>query len=441
MAYSFLGSAAGAAGSGSEAIPVDASAPEARSATDPVSSVVLDVQPSSAMSDEEAQFKDFVRRFHKVYISEADKEAHFAIFKANLADIRAENAKDHSYTLGITQFADMLPDDFAAMFSQPLSTPKGLNLGVHKVSGNDLPESKNWSEMGAVSEVKNQLTCGSCWSFASTGALEGAWQIATGHLVSMSEQQLIDCTTELGNQGCHGGAIERAIAYLAAGRAVCTEDSYPYKAEQGTCRESSCNAAIPGRGVTGFIQVPRADGDDALMDAVAQQPVAVAIEADHKVFMHYKHGIIKKKCGNKVDHGVLLVGYGTDNATNMSYWILKNSWGDQWGEHGFARLERGLSGTGECGIKYDPVYAQVDAEGDPFPIVAELPYIGLCGFFVACSCLRRLVCRRRVATARQPNLQQDLLDQQQQGAAAVAAATTAAPAPPTTTTAAATQAH
>lgn len=186
------------------------------------------------------------------------------------------------------------------------------------------------------------------------GALEGAWQITTGKLVSLSEQQLVDCAKDAGD-GCYGGWMSSAFQYLE-GRDVCTEESYAYTARNGQCQQSGCTAGIPSGGVVGYKSVASQD-ENALMEAVAQQPVAVAIEADEWSFQSYSSGVLTKSCGSSLDHGVLAVGYGTDNG--VAYWKVKNSWGSGWGDQGYVRLERGLPGAGECGIKLSGSYPVV----------------------------------------------------------------------------------
>merc|ERR1712080_44130 len=196
--------------------------------------------------------------------------------------------------------------------------------------------------------VKNQGQCGSCWSFSTTGALEGAWEIATGKLVSLSEQQFVDCDTK--DSGCQGGLMDYAFAY-AEKNAICTESSYKYTATDGTCKASTCTTGIPKGGVTGFKDVA-ADDEQALMDAVAQQPVSIAIEADKSVFQLYASGVLTGRCGSSLDHGVLAVGYGTESG--QAYWKVKNSWGSSWGDEGYVKIFRGKSGAGECGILAGP---------------------------------------------------------------------------------------
>merc|ERR1711972_482614 len=224
-------------------------------------------------------------------------------------------------------------------------------------SGKTLADSVDWTTKGAVTPVKNQGQCGSCWSFSTTGALEGAWEIATGKLVSLSEQQFVDCDKV--DSGCSGGLMDNAFQY-AEKNAICTEESYSYTGRGGTCKASSCTVGIPNGGVTGFKDVAKNDMQ-ALMEAVTQQPVSIAIEADKSSFQLYRSGILSSLCGTSLDHGVLLVGYGSDSGKD--YWKVKNSWGTTYGENGYVRLLRGKGGSGECGLLSQPSYPVVSGSG------------------------------------------------------------------------------
>jgi len=199
----------------------------------------------------------------------------------------------------------------------------------------DAADSIDWVSKGAVTPVKNQASCGSCWAFSSTGAMEGGYFVASGKLVSLSEEDLVQC--DHGSSGCHGGLMDQAFEWVQS-NGICSEDSYPYTSgggRTGKCKKS-CTPAVT---VTGHTDVPSQD-EDALKKAVSGQPVSVAIEADKGAFQMYGGGVLDNPaCGTKLDHGVLVVGYGTDSGKD--YWKVKNSWGGSWGEEGYIRFIRG----------------------------------------------------------------------------------------------------
>jgi C1A family cysteine protease len=206
-----------------------------------------------------------------------------------------------------------------------------------------LATSVDWRAKKAVSDVKNQQQCGSCWAFSTTGSLEGAWAIHSGNLVSLSEQQLMDCSTSQGNQGCNGGLMDQAFEFVISNKGICAEAAYGYTAAQGTC-QTTCETVAT---ISSYKDVAKSD-ESALLAAVAQQPVSIAIEADQQGFQFYSGGVYAgTDCGTQLDHGVLAVGYGHDDGLNLDYWIVKNSWGGSWGESGYIRLVRGQN---QCGL-------------------------------------------------------------------------------------------
>ena len=227
--------------------------------------------------------------------------------------------------MGANKFADLMSEEFAARFAGGFRAKEKRSVNVNndlKTNLSALPTSVDWEAAGAVTPIKDQGQCGSCWAFSTTGSTEGNVFINTGKLLSLSEQQLVDCSGAEGNQGCNGGLMDYGFQFIIDNKGICSEASYPYTAADGTC-QTTCKAVAT---ITGFTDVP-ANSQTALETAVVQQPVSVAVEADQDVFQFYTGGVMTSACGTALDHGVLAVGYGTDAANGGDYWKVKNSWG------------------------------------------------------------------------------------------------------------------
>jgi cathepsin L len=309
----------------------------------------------------------FKKSHGKTYLSEEHESYRFDIFKRNVDIIEKHNSEYamgmHKFTLGVNMFADWTVEEYR---SRLLGTRKnathgvrhrGLAIFMRLPKEIKLPESIDWREKGVVTPVKNQGQCGSCWSFSATGALEGQHARASGKLVSLSEQQLVDCSKKFDNNGCNGGLMDNAFKYVQEIGGLETEETYPYKGHEGKCKFNKALAVVT---CSGYVDIPSQD-ENALKEALATiGPVSVAIDATEEKFMLYKEGVfVDDTCESTDDalnHGVLAVGYGIDEKTKTEYWIVKNSWGPSWGEEGYIRMGRI---RGSCGIATSASYPLV----------------------------------------------------------------------------------
>ncbi|XP_022865316.1 cysteine proteinase 3-like [Olea europaea var. sylvestris] len=290
-------------------------------------------------------FARFAHLFGKRYKSAEEMKRRYEIFSENLKMIRSHNKKGLSYTLGINEFADLTWDEFSRHKLGAAQNCSATTRGNHKLTDVLLPETKDWRKAGIVSPVKNQGHCGSCWTFSTTGALEAAYTQAFGKGISLSEQQLVDCAGAFNNFGCNGGLPSQAFEYIKYNGGLETEASYPYTGKDGACKYSSENSAIQ---VLDSVNITLG-AEYELKHAVGTvRPVSVAFEVVTG-FRFYKGGVYTStKCGNSpmdVNHAVLAVGYGVENG--VPYWLIKNSWGADWGDHGYFKMEMGKN---MCGV-------------------------------------------------------------------------------------------
>ncbi|KAK8456538.1 hypothetical protein SEVIR_3G034000v4 [Setaria viridis] len=293
----------------------------------------------------------------------------FQAFWDNLRFVDAHNARAgaHGYRLGLNRFADLTNEEFRAAYLGGAGAAAGRNATAtgerYRHDGVEaLPEVVDWRQKGAVAPIKNQGQCGSCWAFSAVGAVEGINKIVTGELVTLSEQELVDCSKNGQNSGCNGGMMDDAFAFIAGNGGIDTDDDYPYTARDGRC--DITKKARRAVSIDGFENVPRND-ERSLQKAVAHQPVAVAIEAGGREFQLYESGVFTGRCGTSLDHGVVAVGYGTEDA--QDYWLVRNSWGADWGEAGYIRMARNvIARAGKCGIAIEASYP-VKAGPNPGP--------------------------------------------------------------------------
>ncbi|XP_058108608.1 oryzain gamma chain-like [Magnolia sinica] len=300
------------------------------------------------------KFARFAARYGKRYNSVEEIKHRFGIFVESLELIHSTNRKGLSYKLGVNKFADMSWEEFRSHrlgASQNCSATKG----THMLTSVVLPETKDWREDGIVSPVKNQGHCGSCWTFSSTGALEAAYTQATGKPISLSEQQLVDCAAAFNNFGCNGGLPSQAFEYIKYNGGLDTEESYPYAGVNGLCKFKPENIGVK---VVDSVNITLG-AEDELKHAVGTvRPVSIAFQVVGG-FRLYKKGVYTSNtCGSDpmdVNHAVLAVGYGVENG--VPYWLVKNSWGGDWGNNGYFKMEMGKNMCGVATCASYPVVA------------------------------------------------------------------------------------
>ncbi|KAJ6842687.1 cysteine proteinase 1-like [Iris pallida] len=308
----------------------------------------------------ELHFSNFMRTYGKSYSGPEEHAHRLSVFRRNMRRARRHQRLDPTAVHGVTQFSDLTPGEFKRTYLGLRRKGRGKSAAgsAHEapiLPTNDLPEDFDWRDKGAVTAVKNQGSCGSCWSFSTSGALEGANFLATGKLETLSEQQMVDCDHECDpdepdacDQGCNGGLMNTAFEYLQKVGGLESEKDYPYTGtDRGTCKfdKSKIKASVHNFSVVSI------DEEQIAANLVKHGPLAVAINA---VFMQTYIGGVSCPyiCGRHLDHGVLLVGYGSAGYAPIRlkekpYWIIKNSWGETWGENGYYKICRGRN---VCGV-------------------------------------------------------------------------------------------
>jgi len=306
----------------------------------------------------ELSFHEWAAQSGKIYATQEEWAMREKIYNDNAAKWAAHNAQGLGWTQGPNQFADLTSHEFKARYTggytRSIKTPRQVKANAGHLGSKANPQSVDWRTKGAVTAVKNQQQCGSCWAFSATGSMESATFLSKGTLPELSEQQLVDCVTA--DAGCNGGLMDDAFAYVIANGGITSEALYPYTAVTGVCM-NPLPASVAS--ISSFTDVAE-NNELALETAIVSQPISVAVEADQAAWQAYTGGVVTANCGTALDHGVLAVGYGVDSAAG-NYYLVKNSWGAAWGEAGYIRIGRGASygAAGLCGIQMDPSYPTV----------------------------------------------------------------------------------
>ncbi|XP_044461573.1 senescence-specific cysteine protease SAG12-like isoform X1 [Mangifera indica] len=295
--------------------------------------------------------EEWMAQHGRFYKDAQEKKRRYNIFKNNLEYIENfNNGVDGGYKLAINKFADLTNQEFRSLYTgykrkTSKAEASSKDTPFTYVNLTTVPTSLDWREKGAVNPVKDQGRCGCCWAFSAVAAVEGITQITTGQLISLSEQELVDCDTK--NQGCKGGLMDYAFEFIIANGGLTTEADYPYEAKDGYCKTTKmANRAAK---ITGYKDVP-ANNEQALLQSVANQPVSVSIEGSSQDFKFYSSGVFTGNCGTRLNHAVTAIGYGATSG-GAKYWLMKNSWGTDWGEGGFMRIQRDVGDRrGLCGL-------------------------------------------------------------------------------------------
>ncbi|KAF8117229.1 hypothetical protein N665_0012s0230 [Sinapis alba] len=333
-----------------------------------VSSFCFSITLSRPLDDElimQKRHDEWMAEHGRVYANMNEKNNRYVVFKRNVERIERLNnvpAAGRTFKLAVNQFADLTNDEFRSMYTgykgdsvlSSQSQTKSTSFRYQNVSSGALPIAVDWRKKGAVTPIKNQGSCGCCWAFSAVAAIEGAAQIKKGKLISLSEQQLVDCDTN--DYGCSGGLMDTAFEHIMATGGLTTESNYPYKGEDATCNIKSTKPTATS--ITGYEDVPVND-ENALMKAVAHQPVSVGIEGGGFDFQFYSSGVFTGECTTYLDHAVTAVGY-SQSSNGSKYWIIKNSWGTKWGESGYMRIKKDSKDKeGLCGLAMKASYPTI----------------------------------------------------------------------------------
>lgn len=289
----------------------------------------------AAAFDFPQEWREWKALHSKSYAGEVEEITRQTVWESNkkYIDSHNQNADTFGFTLGMNEFGDLDGAEFAKIYNGYVA-PSEPHPCTMRSLPTTVPDTVDWRPKGYVTGIKNQGQCGSCWAFSTTGSLEGQHFNKTGKLVSLSEQNLVDCSKD-GNEGCQGGLMDTAFDYIIKNNGIDTEESYPYRGANEKCK---FNAANVGATMTSCVDVKSKDEGALKLAVAAVGPISVAIDASHMSFQFYRSGVYHALlCSQtKLDHGVLAVGYGTSDSKD--YWLVKNSWGDSWGMKGYIMM-------------------------------------------------------------------------------------------------------
>ncbi|XP_070841558.1 cathepsin S-like [Chaetodon trifascialis] len=286
---------------------------------------------------------------NKIYSHQIEELGRRRIWEENLEMINVHNLETslglHTYELAMNHLGDLTTEEITGTLMGTI-VPADLERGPSNYIriNVSLPPALDWREKGLVTEVKMQGSCGSCWAFSAVGALEGQLKKSTGVLISLSPQNLVDCSQKYGNHGCNGGFMTNAFRYIIQNQGIESDAAYPYVARRGQCKY---NPEYRAANCSGYAFLPEGD-EIALKEALSNiGPISVAIDASRPKFVFYRHGVYRDHtCTHNVNHGVLVVGYGTERG--YDYWLVKNSWGTNYGDEGYIKMARNRHN--QCGI-------------------------------------------------------------------------------------------
>eukprot|EP00347_Sterkiella_histriomuscorum_P009062 403342666 len=302
-------------------------------------------------------FNNFVSRHQRSFLTQEEYKARLAIFRDTFEAVQLHNSlESKSYKLAINKFSDMSKDEFSKFSSLQLPAEDDEEEESNQYQEDDddddlllgAPQSLDWRDKGAVNPVFEQTKlCGACYAMSTTGAVEAAYKIKTGKLVELSKQQILDCAGRYGNAGCSGGYMVNAYKYMVENKLMLHKD-YPYVNKNQKCQVDTTKTVT---GIKGYTSLP-ANDPVALFNAIQNQPVSVGVQSSKVLFHQYKSGVLDdSRCGQAIDHAMLLIGYGNDKASGKDYWLVKNSWGEDWGDLGYVKILRDMNrGGGICGI-------------------------------------------------------------------------------------------